>query len=360
MPAASDLVEAVRVIGAGPAGCAAALQALRQGLAVTLYDKSAFPRHKVCGEFLSPEIEPVLRRLGVWDAFLAAGPARLRRVVLHFGSREKRWSLDSPAWGLSRFALDHILLRAAVSAGAGYRRELAGVACREISDRSKSAETSLGTADMSVCATSIVAHGRKAAASKGGRLFGFKAHFRGECDDAVHLYFFDGCYAGVSAVEGGAVNICGLAPEGLLAACRFDPARVLSGCPPLAERMQPLQRSMDWLTTGPLVFSETLRCDAAQPVYYAGDALGFIDPFTGSGIASALLTGAIAAQSAAGQVPPCEHLRRCRAALGGQYRMSALVRAAIERGWAEHLAPVFPGKLLFEWTRPSFRQLEAG
>ena len=330
------------MIGAGPAGSAAALAALGRGLAVTLYDKSAFPRHKVCGEFLSPEIEPVLRHLGVWDSFLAAGPARLRRVVLHFRRGEKKWDLESPAWGLSRFALDHLLLSAAVSAGAEYRRE---------ADRS--AETIPGTAEPDVRATSIVAHGRKSASSKGGRLFGFKAHFRGPCDDAVHLYFFDGCYAGVSAVEGGAINICGVAPEALLSACRFDPASVLSRCEQLAARMQPLQQAMHWLTTGPLVFSESLRCDPARPVYYAGDALGFIDPFTGSGIASALLTGVIAAKSAAERLSSEAHLRRCRAALGGQYRMSALVRSVIERGWAEHLAPFFPGRRLFEWTRPN-------
>ncbi len=362
------------MIGAGPAGCAAALAALSEGLPVTLYDKSSFPRHKVCGEFLSPEIEPVLRHLGGWDAFLAAAPARLRRVVLHFGQREKKWNLDSSAWGLSRFALDYLLLRAAVSAGAEYRRDVAQAlslpgrdSSRPVRVRANPDETGQTTTPETTPLRSwlgngsngsgpnepaIIAHGRKATAPRGGRLFGFKAHFRGACDDAVRLYFFDGCYAGISAVEAGAINLCGLAPEALLAACRFDPARLLSRCPPLADRMAPLQRSMDWLTTGPLVFSETLRCDPTQPIYYAGDALGFIDPFTGSGIASALLTGMIAAESAARRVPPEEHVRRCRAALSGQYRVSALVRAAIERGWAEYLAPLFPGKWLFEWTRP--------
>jgi flavin-dependent dehydrogenase len=55
----------ITVIGGGPAGCAAALAAMSEGSAVTLYEKSRFPRHKVCGEFLSPELVPALESLAV-------------------------------------------------------------------------------------------------------------------------------------------------------------------------------------------------------------------------------------------------------------------------------------------------------
>ena len=43
-----------------PAGCCAALAAAREGADVRITERSQFPRHKVCGEFLSPEIAPVL------------------------------------------------------------------------------------------------------------------------------------------------------------------------------------------------------------------------------------------------------------------------------------------------------------
>jgi hypothetical protein len=56
---------------------------------------------------------------------------------------------------------------------------------------------------------------------------------------------------------------------------------------------------MDWLITGPLVFSERLRQPADEVTYRAGDSLGFTDPFTGSGILNAMLTGELAGIAAA-------------------------------------------------------------
>jgi 2-polyprenyl-6-methoxyphenol hydroxylase-like FAD-dependent oxidoreductase len=86
----------ITVIGGGPAGCAAALAASSEGSAVTLYEKSRFPRHKVFGEFLSPELRPPLESLGLWSGFLAAGPARIPRAVLHRGTHSKRFMLPEP------------------------------------------------------------------------------------------------------------------------------------------------------------------------------------------------------------------------------------------------------------------------
>src|SRR5437016_13078771 len=53
----------VAVIGAGPAGCAAAIAAARAGASVRLFERGPYPRHKVCGEFVSPEALALLREL---------------------------------------------------------------------------------------------------------------------------------------------------------------------------------------------------------------------------------------------------------------------------------------------------------
>jgi hypothetical protein len=62
-----DLVSSisVRIIGGGPAGSAAALAALSETNSVHIVEKSSFPRHKVCGEFLSPEIAALLESHGI-------------------------------------------------------------------------------------------------------------------------------------------------------------------------------------------------------------------------------------------------------------------------------------------------------
>lgn len=61
------------MVGAGPAGAAAALFAARRGLRVIVVDKQDFPRDKPCGEGLMPSGRPVLRELGLESAVVSGG-----------------------------------------------------------------------------------------------------------------------------------------------------------------------------------------------------------------------------------------------------------------------------------------------
>jgi len=332
-----DSASAVEIIGGGPAGCAAALSARQQGAPVRLYETSVFPRHKVCGEFLSPEVLEILGGLGVLGDFEAQKPARLAKVALYFGGRTKTWTLCEPAWGLSRYALDELLLRRALAEGTALVRE----------PWIKSADRDDGKPGI----RRILGHGRKSAAPAGARLFGFKAHFAGPADDVVQLFFFSGGYVGVSAVENGITNVCGVAPEALLRRRNFEIEWLLEAAPALRERTLPLQRTMKWLITGPLVFG--MNPDPAEQVYRAGDALGFVDPFTGSGISAALVTGKMAGEAAARSTEVSQYVRRVRAALKRQYFFSSGLRVAIRAGLAEKCAGFIPGRLLFELTRPA-------
>ena len=200
--------------------------------------------------------------------------------------------------------------------------------------------------------TEILAHGRRGAAPKGNRLFGFKAHFTGPSNDAVELFFSrKRAYAGVSTVEDGITNVCGLAPESLLAEYGFDIDRLIEDWPPLRDRLAPLSRTMDWLTTGPLLFGLDYS-SSRDNQYRTGDALGFIDPFTGSGILAGVITGGFAGRAAARGTPSPAYLRQCAAVLRRQYRMSRLARFAILSGLAEEFAGWLPGRFLFNVTRP--------
>ena len=276
----------------------------------------------------------MLEALGLWPDFERMAPSRLARVRLHFGRQEKNWKLDEPGFGLSRYALDALLLESAGARGAR--------------THASSVDTSVDTGSPR---PTIVAHGRKSSAPKGRRLFGFKAHFTGPTGDTVELFFGSRCYVGVSAVESGHTNVCGLAPEDLLAARNFEIDDLLRGMAPVRERIAPLQAATGWFLTGPLVLA--MRFDIHPPdVYPAGDALGFVDPFTGSGILSALATGRLAGLAAARGWTVAEHVRNCRRTLATPSAVAHLFRAAIGLGLADFLAPLAPGKLLFQLTRP--------
>jgi geranylgeranyl reductase family protein len=112
LPADCDVL----VVGAGPAGSAAALTLARAGLQVVLVDQHAFPRDKVCGDGLIPDSHNALRKLGVLDAVMAQ--AQSAGHVACIGPRGGRVDVPGVLAVLPRKQLDDTLCKAAVAAGA--------------------------------------------------------------------------------------------------------------------------------------------------------------------------------------------------------------------------------------------------
>jgi len=322
LPAANKRIV---VLGGGPAGAGAAIAALRDGAPVAIVEKSKFPRHKVCGEFLSPESLPVFESFGI-DASAAAP---IRSATLRFARVEKRFALPDTAFGWSRYAMDAALMNRARSLGAEVVSE-------------------------STVEPDIVAAGRRSSAPRGRRLFGFKAHFTGPSNDAVELYFFRGGYVGVNPVENGVTNVCGLLPESELRPSRFDLDAVLATFAPLRERLSPLVRAFDWLHVGPLSFGPQAR---TGPALHVGDAREFVDPFTGSGMTAALLSGQAAARSLLRGEDGEAYEARVRTILGKPFAFAAVFRETLLRGWAERMVGFVPGALLYRLTRPQCSSL---
>src|SRR5205807_4102060 len=88
-------------------------------------------------------------------------------------------------------------------------------------------------------------------------------------------------------------------------------------------------------------------------VYPAGDSLGFVDPFSGSGIFNALLTGRLAGMAAARQVSKLEYIQLCRSLLGRAFFVCSILRRFVGHADARWIAPYLPGNMLFRFTRAS-------
>ncbi|MBT9527700.1 MAG: geranylgeranyl reductase family protein [Rhizobacter sp.] len=106
----------VLVVGAGPAGSAAATLLARAGLDVVMVDQRSFPREKVCGDGLIPDAHAALARLGLLDEVMAR--AQAAHHVACIGPRGGRIDVPGRVAVLPRQVLDAIVCRGAVRAGA--------------------------------------------------------------------------------------------------------------------------------------------------------------------------------------------------------------------------------------------------
>ncbi|MGN6828616.1 NAD(P)/FAD-dependent oxidoreductase [Paucibacter sp. M5-1] len=106
----------VLIIGAGPAGSAAARRLAQQGLDVLLVDQHKPGRDKICGDGLIPDAHAALSRLGVLDAVMAKAQ-RIAHVGC-IGPRGGRIDVPGNLAVLPRRELDLLLLEAAQAAGA--------------------------------------------------------------------------------------------------------------------------------------------------------------------------------------------------------------------------------------------------
>ncbi|WP_092380657.1 geranylgeranyl reductase family protein [Micromonospora phaseoli] len=112
----------VVVVGAGPAGVAAALAARRAGAGVLLLDRADFPRDKACGDGIAAHALDVLAELGVTDAVAGYPPVPALRLVAPDGGAVAR-ALPRPAYTVPREVFDARLVAAAVDAGAVLGRQ---------------------------------------------------------------------------------------------------------------------------------------------------------------------------------------------------------------------------------------------
>ncbi len=108
------------IIGAGPSGTACAITAARQGVRVGLFEAKGFPRHRVCGEFVSAEsldvLAGLLQDVPAAETLFQVAP-RIDRTRLLLGERIIEAPVAPPAISVSRYELDALLWEAARRSG---------------------------------------------------------------------------------------------------------------------------------------------------------------------------------------------------------------------------------------------------
>src|SRR5262245_60393829 len=219
----------VIIAGAGPAGSSAAIHLAAAGARVVLIEQKAFPREKLCGEFISPECVAHFEKLGVTQRMISSEPSLIRKTVFYsLGGR----SLTVPsgsfgsgdALGLSRAAMDHNLLCWAREAGATVLESTTVTELITDGDRVKGVRLKQNGSERECTAPiTIDATGRaRSLARRVGpprvsgpkktrsKLVAFKAHLASEKIDrgVCEIYSYSRGYGGLSGVERGLSNVC--------------------------------------------------------------------------------------------------------------------------------------------------------
>ncbi len=285
----------VLIIGGGLAGLSAAIHLAQAGVEVVVYEKESYPRHKVCGEYISNEVLPYWAKLGI-DPF-TWGATRIERCALSsISGRLVQAPLPLGGFGISRYHLDDQLQQCASQHGVKFVQ--AEVSTIEYQDDRFRIKTRKG--EEAEAAIVIGAYGKRSRLDKEQQrsfiqerapYLAVKRHFTGEFpEDLVALHNFSGGYCGVSKVEEGRINVCYLTDYKAFKSYRnieqFENA-VVARNPHLAACFRDFTPLFDApITISQISFAGKERVH--QHVLMCGDSAGMIHPLCGNGMGMAI------------------------------------------------------------------------
>lgn len=291
----------VIIIGGGLAGLTSAIHLTKMGCKVIVIEKNSYPKHKVCGEYISNEVLPYFEWLNVDIEELK--PTHIS--TLQFSSESGRTietKLPLGGFGVSRYTLDHALYLKALSQNC----EIIEDQVNEVNFKDDLFEVHLASGKILTSKVVLGGFGKRSNIDvKMRRDFveekspwlAVKSHYQGEFpNDVVGLHNFKGGYCGVSKVEDDLLNICYL--TNFKSFKKFKNIEefqesVVSQNPHLKNILENSKSVFEKpLTISQICFEK--KENVVDHILMMGDTAGLIHPLCGNGMAMAIHSAKLA------------------------------------------------------------------
>lgn len=283
------------IVGGGLAGLTAALELSKYTRSICLIERQGFPHHKVCGEYVSNEVLPYLRSLGV-DPMKAGAVSIDRFRLCNNKGKSTQTNLPLGGFGISRYTLDHLLFKA-ISPAVDHIED----SVQQIQRTGSGYHLDLLRNDSIEANYVIGAFGKRSNldkplglshAQRRSHWMAVKGHYQFPFpSDLVELHTFHGGYCGLSRVENGLVNACYLVNSQVFkqhggSAEKFQANLTASGSE-LGRFFEQAEPMFDRpLTIAQVDFSP--KRPVVNGIFMLGDSAGLIHPLCGNGMAMAI------------------------------------------------------------------------
>ncbi|MHA7057447.1 NAD(P)/FAD-dependent oxidoreductase [Aquimarina sp. M1] len=290
----------ITIIGGGLAGITSAIHLATSQVPVVLIEKDVYPKHKVCGEYISNEVVPYLNSLKIDLDILKPVKISELNISTIKGNLIKS-KLPLGGFGISRYTLDHYLWNLAKNLGVQMiNDQVVDIDCQNNIFQIKTSNNGLITSKFV-----IGAYGKRSVLDKNmNRNFSqkkspwlaVKTHYKADFDPKiVALHNFEGGYCGLSMVENKTVNACYLVNYQSFKRYKdiknFEKEIICKN--PL---LNIFFKNADPVFEKPLSISQ-INFDKKKPVenniFMVGDAAGLIHPLCGNGMAMAIQSSQI-------------------------------------------------------------------
>jgi len=299
--------EDIVIIGGGLGGLTAAILLAKNGRSVLLIEKKSYPFHRVCGEYISNEVQDFLQREGIYPFELQ--PSKIKRFQLTSASgRKAEMSLDLGGFGISRYTLDDHLYQKSVALGVDFRLQQQVLKTIFLQEENhfqlelKSGETLYSNHVIGAFGkrSTIDRTLERSFIQKRSPYIGVKYHIKGNFEpDIIAIHCYKGGYCGLNPIENSLFNLCYLGSRNQLRDCgsiKKMEERFLYQNPFL----KTLLKKADFVRDKPEVINE-INFEPKLPVenhlLMVGDAAGLIAPLFGNGMAIAIHSGKLAAEA---------------------------------------------------------------